>query len=176
MDTIRSTTVKNSAVSQGHLIIHATVAASSIPDSSTTPPIWEGMLYCLNRAVHLSYTLHNRFNGSTVSLLHGSMVGKRLFSVSIYPSRTVTYWERPSREDLFDFAKTNLNCLIRPGHALGTWYDDRECVHVLDIVYCTPHRRAALKLGMRFRQSAIFDLEARREIPILPLHKETEMD
>jgi len=122
--------------------------------------------FLITRTVDIAFALHNKTNGSTISLIHGDMAGRRFFSVSIYPERTVEFWARPSWEELFAFTKANLNELRKPGHALGTWFNDRHLVHVVDVVVCVPERGAALDLGFRFGQLSIFDLEARREVPV----------
>lgn len=131
-----------------------------------TLPIGDAILSSIAGAVSVSFAQHNGTNGSTISLMHGSILGEKLFSVSIYPSRSITLWERPSWEELFEYAKANLDLLLTPGHALGTWFDDFELVHCLDVVVLVCDRDDAMELGLRSDQVAIFDLEARREIPI----------
>jgi hypothetical protein len=123
-------------------------------------------LHSVAAAINISYAMHNRTNGSTVSLINGSMAGKNLFAVSIYPARKIEFWERPSWQELFEFAKANMDLLLKPDHALGTWFNDWECVHVVDVVVCISDRDAALGLGLRAEKEAVFDIEARREIPI----------
>ena len=135
-------------------------------DAQVTLPICDAMLSCIASAVDTSYTQHNRTNGSTVSLVHGNMADRKLFSVSIYPTRTIVLWERPTRQELFDFALANLELLLKPAHALGTWFDDWNQVHVLDVVLLVPDRDAALALALCHGQIAIFDLESRCEIPV----------
>src|SRR5208337_3053430 len=166
MDTIRTTTIPNSAVVEGPFSIHIEARSSSSPNAAATLPICDAMLSCIAGAVDTSHALHNRTNGSTVSLIHGSMADKKLFSVSIYPSRSITLWERPSREELFEYAKANLDLLLKPAHALGTWFNDWSLCHVLDVVVLVRNRDDAVELGLRSDQVAIFDLEARREILI----------
>ena len=129
-------------------------------------PMPETMLSCAVLAADTSLALHNRTNGSTVSLVNGDMAGMKLFSVSIYPSRSIMLWERPSWEALFEFIKANLDLLLRPGHACGTWFNDRECVHCLDVVIMVRNRDAAIEMGRCSGQLAIFDLGASREISI----------
>lgn len=125
-----------------------------------------GMLSCVAEAVDVALAQHNQTNGSTVSLIHSNMVGQKLYSVSPYPSRTITLWERPTREILFDFAKANLAHLLMPSHALGTWFNDYALVHCLDVVLLVRERNEAIEIGLRAGQDAIFDLGARREISI----------
>jgi len=134
--------------------------------ASLALPICGAMLSCIAAVADTAHGLHNRANGSTVSLVHGNMVGWKLFSVSVYPSRSITLWERPSWEELFDYVKANLDLILRPGHALGTWFNDYKLVHCLDVVVLVRDRNEAMELGFRFNQVAIFDLEARREISI----------
>lgn len=117
-------------------------------------------------AVDIAYAVHNQIHGSTVSLFDGNMAGKKLFAVSIYPARTVELWESPTRQELFDFAQANAKLLVKPRHAIGTWFDDWKQVHVLDVVILVANRDLALKLARKSRQTAIFDLEARREIAV----------
>jgi hypothetical protein len=126
----------------------------------------DAMRSCIADAVDTAFTLHNRSNGTTVSLFHGSMADKKLFSVAICPELTKELWERPSWQELFDFAQANVELLLKPGHALGTWFDDWKQVHVLDVVLLVPNRDAALALALCNGQFAIFDLESRREILI----------
>lgn len=127
-----------------------------------------GMLSCVTGTVDVAFAQHNQTNGSTVSLIHGNMVGQKLYSVSPYPGRTVTLWERPSWDVLFDFAKANLHPLLRPNHALGTWFNDYALVHCLDVVVLVRDLDEAIEIGLRSGQAAIFDLEARREISLRP--------
>lgn len=129
-------------------------------------PIGDAMLSRISRAVDIACAHHNQTNGSTVSFIHGDMVGQKLYSVSPYLNRSTTLWERPTWETLLDYAKANLDLLLRPGHALGTWFSDWDLVHCLDVVVLLRHRSSATKMGLRFNQVAIYDLEARREISI----------
>jgi hypothetical protein len=101
-----------------------------------------------------------------VSLIHGNMVGTKLFSVSIHPSSSVTRWERPTWEELYEYAKANLDLLLRPDHAMGTWFNDLDLLHCQDVVVLVPDRNDAVELGLRWDQLAIYDLETRREIPL----------
>ena len=82
------------------------------------------MISCIESAVDIGYCSHSKTHGSTVSLIHGNMAGQKLFSVSIYPERTFELWESPTRQELFDFAKANVDLLLKPGHAIGTWFND----------------------------------------------------
>jgi len=116
--------------------------------------------------IDIAFASHNRSNGATVSLHDGNMEDKKLFTVSIYPEHAQEFWERPTWQELFDFAKARLDLLSKADHALGIWFNDYELIHVIDVVICIPDCELALELGRRFDQVAIFDLETRREIPI----------
>jgi hypothetical protein len=49
--------------------------------------------------------------------------------------------------------------LLLPDHALGTWFDRKQNRHVLDVIVCPDSLDAAVCLGIKDRQQAIFDLE-----------------
>ena len=121
----------------------------------------------------IAYALHNRSNGATVALTGGDMAGRKLFSVAVYPARTIQHWERPARQEIFDFAQANVDLLLKPGHALGTWFDDYNQVHVLDVVLLVTNLDTALVLALRNNQIAIFDLGSRREIKVARPSEET---
>jgi len=92
------------------------------------------------------------------------MVGRKLFAVSMYPEQTIKLRVQPSWQRLLAFVLANLDLLLKPDRALGTWLDTLEGVHVLDVVVCLADREAALELGLRFHQWSIFDLANSREI------------
>jgi hypothetical protein len=132
-----------------------------------TLTICDAMISCITAAVDTSFAVHTTtLKGSTVSLIHGNLADKKLFSVSIYPGRTVELSTMPTWEQLFEFALANVELLLRPKHALGTLFDDWNQVHVCDVVLLVPDRDEALALALRYGQVAIFDLGSRREIPI----------
>jgi len=145
------------------------------PSSCRTALCEDAMLPSVAAMAETSSALHSRTNGSTVSLIHGSMADTKFFAVAIYPARAIEFWERPSRDELFEFAKANLDLLLRPGHALGTWFNDFECVHVVDVVVCVPTLDTALHLGLCFNQCSVFDLEHRREIAIPRSHQDSHL-
>jgi hypothetical protein len=124
------------------------------------------MISCIGGAVDIAYDSHSKTHGSTVSLIHGNMVGQKLFSVSIYPERTVELWTPPTWEQFLSFALANAGLLLKPAHACGSWLNDRSGEHVLDVVVLSSDRDNALALGLRFGQLSIFDLKTRREIAI----------
>ena len=130
-------------------------------------PLRDPAISLIVRAVDTAFALHNKKDGATVSLPYGNMAGRKFFAVSTYPARTIKLWERPTWEQLFDFAKANLELLLKPNHAIGTWYDGWECVHVFDVVLLVADRDAALETALRFGQKAIFNLASRREISVL---------
>jgi hypothetical protein len=152
--------------------IHAIGQATS----RVASPLHDPAISLIVGAVDTAFTLHSRTNGSTTSLIHGNMVGFKLYSVSIYPSRSITLWERPTQKTLFDYAKANFDLLLRPDHALGTWFNDRDLLHCLDVVVLIRDRNVALEIGHRFGQLAIYDLEARREISVSCLSQESAED
>ena len=127
-------------------------------------PIADPTISLIVSAVDTAFALHNKANGSTVSVALGDMARRKLFAVSPYRERTIELWERPTWQEIFDFALANRELLLKPRHALGTWFNDKELVHVLDIaVWCTD-RAAAIALAKRNRQSCIYDLATCQEI------------
>jgi len=149
-----------------HPHISTPVAAICQGINDLTLPVCRGMISRIASAVDIAFAMHNRSNGSTVSLMDGSMTDKKLYAVSIYPERTIELWEKPTRQDLFDFIQANVELLLKPRHASGTWFDDFKQVHVLDVVLLVHDRDAALSLALHSGQVAIFDLDSRREIPV----------
>jgi hypothetical protein len=129
-------------------------------------PIREPMISCIASAVDMAYDSHSKTHGSTVSLFHGNMVGQKLFSVSIYPARTIKLWAPPRWQQLFAFALANTDLLLKPIHALGTWTNDWTGEHILDVVVLSSDRDEALALALHYGQAAAYDLELRREIPV----------
>ena len=148
-----------------HLFTPAAATCQGI--NNLTLPFCAAMTSCVVSAVDTSFALHTTtLKGSTVSLIHGNLADKKLFTVSPYPERTAEFCEAPSWDQLFDFALANVNHLLKPGHAMGTWFNDYELMHVLDVVVCLSDRDEALDLAKRYRQLAIYDLQSRREIPV----------
>jgi hypothetical protein len=129
-------------------------------------PISKPMLSCIASAVDIAFDSHSKTQGSTVSLIHGNMVGQKLYSVSIYPEHTIEVWPPPSWDQFLTFAMANAELLLKPAHALGTWFNDWKLEHVLDVVVLTPDRDAALALGFGAGQLSIFSLETRRVIAV----------
>jgi hypothetical protein len=129
-------------------------------------PLSEAMICCIASTVDIAYDSHSKTHGSTVSLIHGNMVGQKLYSVSIYPRRTIKLWTSPTWEDIFSFANAKLDLLLKPSHAFGSWLNDWSGEHVLDVVVLSSDRDTALALGVAFGQLSIFDLGARRVIAV----------
>jgi hypothetical protein len=134
--------------------------------SRLTLPIGEPLISCILETVETALELHSITNGATVSIINGSMAGQKLFAVSPYPERTVELTAQPGWQQLFEFVSANVDLLLQPDRALGTWFNDLKGVHVLDVVVCLSDQDAALDLGLRFGQQSIFDLAASREIRI----------
>lgn len=111
--------------------------------------------------------LHTDRSGSTVSVAEGSMAGLPRFAVCTHPERTVELTVVPTWNLVFAFSVLNLDLLLQLGYALGTWFHLQRKRHVLDIVECPSSLYHAIRLGLRYGQDAIYDLEADREISLL---------
>lgn len=126
----------------------------------------EILVVTIVRTVAIALALHTAAGGATVSLMDGSLAGRNCYAVSIYPERTLELSAAPSPVQLLKFAIHNLDLLLLPGRALGTWVNRDKGTHVIDVVDCPHDRDVALELGSRFKQLSIFDLAADQEIPI----------
>jgi hypothetical protein len=100
------------------------------------------------------------------AIVHGNLVGKPLFAVSIMRWRAVELHSSRTRDQLFAFAILNADLLLKPEYALGTWFDNARGVHVIDIVLCVDNILVALALGRHFNQWSVFDLEHSEEIAV----------
>ncbi|MDP9049501.1 MAG: hypothetical protein M3O31_02095 [Acidobacteriota bacterium] len=110
--------------------------------------------------------LHAQGAGSTVSIGGRNMAGTARFAVSIYPERSAELAIPLSWEFLFAFAVINADLLLLPDHALGTWFDNFQKQHVLDVVACLSSLSEAIHLGRRKGQRAIFDLQIGKVITL----------
>jgi hypothetical protein len=52
-------------------------------------PISHALISCIKAAADCAFALHAREGGATVSVVHGDMVGLKLFAVSPYPLQAV---------------------------------------------------------------------------------------
>ncbi|HEY5212540.1 MAG TPA: hypothetical protein VIJ38_05905 [Acidobacteriaceae bacterium] len=130
-------------------------------------PIDESLASRIVDAADAVSSLHEDAGGSTVSLVEGDMAGKKLFAVSIYPTRSVELKSPPSAWQIFAFILDNLSLLRMPDHAVGTWPDKDRGVHVLDVVVCVEDRWMAAELGVHFNERSMYDLAARKEISLV---------
>ena len=129
--------------------------------SAIAEPLRSSILH----TVDIALELHGTKYGATVSLSNGDMVGTKGFAVSIYPERTVELTAPPKEHQLLAFVVANLDVLLLPDRAMGTWYADTNR-HVLDVVFCARDQQTAAKLGKRSKQWSIYDLDLHREILI----------
>ncbi len=125
----------------------------------------EPLLSKIGDAADIACTLHRKTGGSTVGVFDGSLAGRKLFALSIFPDSTVELYDPPTWRQLFVFALQNLDLVLRKGCAIGTWHDRRR-LHVLDVVVCVSNLQAALELGKCFDQQSVYDLERHRDIAI----------
>jgi hypothetical protein len=154
---------------QGELQAQFTATLQSGSRNVTTqaissPRVDDCLLPSVVGAAGIALISHFRSGGATVSLSEGNLAGRKLFSVAIYPERTIEFKTPPTWEQLFAFATAKLDLLLQPDHALGTWFDRKRGFHTLDVVICLVDRDEAIRLGEHFHQSAIFDLAAGRDI------------
>ncbi len=111
-------------------------------------------------------TEHKKSGGSTFSLKRGNLAGKDLYSVGLYPKRSVVL-DRPLTEaDLTKFMSDNADLLRDPKNSIGTWTDKKTGKTYLDVAYTTPSLKKAMEIGLKNKEKAIYDLQERAEIPL----------
>jgi hypothetical protein len=112
--------------------------------------------------------------GTTYNIINGDLAHAKTptYAVASFPERSVTYKNAPNSEQLADFITKNIDLLKDPTNSIGTWWDKEANEFVLDITKTIPDRNAALALGKKFQQKAIFDLHKMEEIPV-PAEKYT---
>jgi hypothetical protein len=98
--------------------------------------------------------------------MDGNMAGRKLYAVSIYPERTLKLKAPPDWRQLFVYALKNVAELLKPGRALGIWYNRPKARFELDVVVCCPDLAVAIALGRRARQSCVYSLAEGLEIHI----------
>ena len=140
--------------------------ASALKPPSFTSASSKTQAAAIQRLVGTACRLHAFTKGSTVSLVDGDLVGRKLFAVSIYPDQSIELGSPPNRQDIFVFVLLNLHLLVKPAHAFGSWFDPVRNVHVLDVVICVSTLHAAIELGLLFGQTSIYDLAAQAVIKI----------
>lgn len=158
---------------------HISNAVDAICQAATIVPlpVRDPWISRILDAVNTALELHSKDGGATVSVMDGNMAGRKLYAVSIYPECTVTFKGPLIWGLLYAFARKNVAELLKPGRAIGTWYNRPKKRLEIDIVVCCPDLAVAIALGERSHQSCVYDLAARREIhlsrparPLRPAH------
>jgi hypothetical protein len=144
----------------------STAATRTCQESAHRLLICEPVISQIGDAVDIVFQSHLTNNGSTVSVSKGNLAGKQLYALSLFPDRTVELDDPPTWRQIFIFALQNADVILRPGCAIGSWYNRRRNMHVLDPVVCVSNLQAALELAQCFDQQSIYDLERGREIEI----------
>lgn len=110
---------------------------------------------------------HQVTGGSTTNLVTGEdLAGTPNYAVAVYKDREVKILGQPSEEDVRSFIEDNAEVLMTPGHTLGTWYNPDDGYTYIDISITTPSMQAALDVGRRNAQLAIFNLQTFETIPV----------
>ena len=145
---------------------HISTAVHTIRQATTSVPLplRDPWVSRVGDAVDTAIALLFDGRGATVSVMYGNMAGRKLYAVSIYPERTLKLKAPPDLRQLFAYALKNVVELLKPGRALGIWYNGPKARYEIDIVVCCADRAAAITLAKRYRQSCIYDLATRQEI------------
>lgn len=103
--------------------------------------------------------------GITFNLFSGkSLGGTKNFAVSPYPERSFIKKGKITHNDLADYIEKNADLLLKEDHSLGGWIDDATGETFLDVSITVSDKAKAIKIGRKFNQRAIFDLETFEEI------------
>lgn len=103
--------------------------------------------------------LHEANGGATYNLYFGDQSETRLYSVSIFPERSIILTGKEiDAEILVDFIADNADLLEDARCCIGTWYDEAANETYLDISVTLLRKRDTLYLGQQYNQVGIFDL------------------
>jgi len=106
----------------------------------------------------------NENGGITYNAKGGNLGGKKVYSVAIYPERSQTFKGEVTKNDIIKYVYDNIDLLGKKGHSLGGWYDTESKQLWLDVAGTVKDKNLAIKLGKKFNQKAIFDLNKFEEI------------
>lgn len=102
-------------------------------------------------------------SGATFSLHFGDMTGQPLYSVSLWPDRSLKVFGEVLEIDiLLLFVQINIDLLNDPRCSVGLWSDSG--VTYCDIVALLPSEQEAVALAVSYNQIAIFNLHTLTEI------------
>ncbi len=110
--------------------------------------------------------LHESSAGSTFNLYFGNQAGQRLYSVSIYPERSLIVPGRQVTVEILQaFIEANGDLLLDPRCCVGTWYDPDADETYVDVSVTLSKKRDVVTLGKRYNQVGVFDLLRMKYIP-----------
>ena len=105
-----------------------------------------------------SASIHPRF---------GNLKGQPLFAVSLYPERTARINGRDVPPAIaLAFIRQNRDLLDDPRTIIGAWYNAEEDTTYLDVTVVLSEENAAVQLGERYNQIAIYGLEREEKIEL----------
>jgi hypothetical protein len=112
--------------------------------------------------------LHTANGGSTYNPEKGSLSGKDLSSVSMFPDRELKIKGKEIPQGALEqFSQKNADLLKDPNNSIGTWYDTESGNSVLDIVKTLPHKEA-MQAGREANQKAIYNLKTGETSDVIP--------
>ncbi len=111
--------------------------------------------------------LHAANGGSTFSLYFGSQAGEHLYSVSLFPERSLVIPGQEIDEEIVRaYIEANEDLLRDPRCCVGTWYDPEAGETYLDVAVVLPNKREVILLAKRYNQIGMFDLFRMEYLPI----------
>lgn len=113
---------------------------------------------------------HALNQGATFEARTGqSAAGKPFIAVSAFKDRQRVLDHPPSPDELRAFVTTNADLTRRPGVGVGSWYNEQDGKHYVDVVLLERKDKVSREvidlIANRFGQHATFDLEGMRELP-----------
>ena len=101
--------------------------------------------------------------GATINLYFGNLAGTPLFSVSVFPDRSVVLEEEALMEGelrlwILGYVIANQILLRDPRCSVGVWHGKDGLIY-LDVTVTVSSKKKALKLGAQYNQLAVFDLK-----------------
>jgi hypothetical protein len=110
---------------------------------------------------------HNEAGGSTFDPRTGkNLVGEDEWAFSPYKDLEWVLDETPTADDIAAYRLFNREILSKPGHNIGTWFNQADGKHYLDVTVTNKDRDAALKAAKAADQKAIFNLKSFEELPV----------
>lgn len=107
--------------------------------------------------------------GASFSLYDGNPEGQPKFAVGTHPEVTAKIpGKNLTNTQIRNFIEDNMDLLKNPKNFFGAWYNGDTNEVVLDVSEAIESKKEAIRLGEKYKQEEIWDLEKGEGIPIKP--------